>query len=144
MDLPMIDQTYCQLQNESQQTIQALTALAQKLQAATHRGDPNAREWMLDLKETALGIQSEQNETSNLLQAIHGFLANQVVTSPVSGGYPVQPQYQQPQYQQAAPVAPPGGQGGGMLHRFLGGGFGRTIATGAAFGIGDDLINQLF
>jgi len=31
-----------------------------------------------------------------------------------------------------------------MLQRFLGGGFGRAIATGAGFGIGDDLINHLF
>jgi len=34
--------------------------------------------------------------------------------------------------------------GGGTLQRFLGGGFGRAIATGAGFGIGDDLINKIF
>jgi hypothetical protein len=35
-------------------------------------------------------------------------------------------------------------QGGGALQRFLGGGFGRAIVTGAGFGIGDDLINKIF
>ena len=44
---------------------------------------------------------------------------------------------EQPQYQQ-------GGGGLGGLQRFLGGGFGRAIVTGAGFGIGDDLINKIF
>jgi hypothetical protein len=30
-----------------------------------------------------------------------------------------------------------------VLSRFLGGGFGRAIVTGAGFGIGDDLINKI-
>ncbi len=131
MDLPMIDQTYSQLQTESPKTIQALTVLGQKLQAASDSEIPNAREWMLDLKGVALGVQSEQKETSNLLQAIHGFLANQVAT-----GY-----LPQPLYRQGVRVAR---QGGGMVHPLFGGGFGWTITTGAAFGIGDDLISQLF
>ncbi len=44
---------------------------------------------------------------------------------------------QQPVYQQGA-------SGGGLLQRFTGCGFGRAIATGAGFGIGNDLINQIF
>jgi hypothetical protein len=33
---------------------------------------------------------------------------------------------------------------GGMVQKFLGGGFGRSIVSGAGFGIGDDLINHVF
>ncbi len=31
-----------------------------------------------------------------------------------------------------------------MLSRFMGGNFGRAIAMGAGFGIGDDIINSIF
>ncbi len=135
MDIQTIDRSYSQLESQSQQTIQALTDLAQKLQAAAQSGDQNARDWVLDLKEVALGIKDEQNQTSALLQSIHDFVVNQLQSQP-----PVQPQYQQPQYQQPAYQ----GQGGGMLQRFMGGGFGRAIAMGAGFGIGDDIINSIF
>jgi hypothetical protein len=154
MDVETIDRNYNQLESQSQQTIQALTALVQKLQAAAQAGDPNAREWMLDLKEIALGIKEEQDQVTALLQAIHGFAATQLQAPPASG-YPQRP-YQQVPYPQMPstqvpyqPVPPqdlqpgyPGG--GGTLQRFLGGGFGRAIAAGAGFGIGDDLINHLF
>jgi predicted lipid-binding transport protein (Tim44 family) len=64
------------------------------------------------------------------------------------------PQYQAPpqQYQQPPATAGfmggmggmgGGGAGGGMLQRFLGGGMGRAIVTGAGFGIGDDIINHI-
>lgn len=151
MDVETIEQNYRQLESQSQQTIQALTALAQKLQTAAQAGDPNAREWMLDLREIALGIKEEQNQVSALLQAIHGFAATQLQAPPppASSQAPYQQPYQQMPYQQQVPppqYPQPGypGGGGGMLQRFLGGGVGRAIATGAGFGIGDDLINHLF
>jgi hypothetical protein len=99
------------------------------LQAAAAAGDSNAREWMLDLKEIALGVQQEENQTALLLQSIHSMIDTHVQAAPVQ-------QYQQP-------VAGYGG-GGGVLQKFLGGGFGRAIVTGAGFGIGDDIINQIF
>jgi hypothetical protein len=40
-------------------------------------GNQDAREWMLDLKEIALAMQAEQNQTSALLQALHGFVMRQ-------------------------------------------------------------------
>ena len=55
MDIQTIDQNYQQLQQQSQQTIAAITELAQKLQAAANGGDTNAREWLLDLKGVTLG-----------------------------------------------------------------------------------------
>ena len=136
MDPETVDQNYAQLQQQAQQTSALIQTLAGKLQTAAAAGDPNAREWMLDLKEITLGVQQEQNQVSLLLQSIHSMVNNHVQQQyQQDPQYQQQPQYQQPQYRQ---------QGGGMLQNFLGGGFGRAIMTGAGFGIGDDIINKIF
>jgi hypothetical protein len=135
VDPETVDQNYAQLQQQGQQTAALIQALASKLQAAAAAGDPNAREWALDLKEITLGVQQEEGQVSLLLQSIHAMVDNHVQTA-------VPPEYQQPQYQQ--PQYQQGAGGGGTLQRFLGGGFGRAIVTGAGFGIGDDLINKIF
>jgi hypothetical protein len=133
VDPETVDQNYAQLQQQAQQTAAQIQTLAGKLQAAAAAGDPNAREWLLDLKEITLGVQQEQGQVSLLLQSIHSMVNNHVQTM-------AQPQYQQPQYQQ-----PQYQQGsGGMLQQFLSGGFGRAIMTGAGFGIGDDIVNKIF
>ena len=145
MDPETVDQNYAQLQQQGQQTAALIQALASKLQAAAAAGDPNAREWALDLKEITLGVQQEEGQVSLLLQSIHAMVDNHVQTAvPPEYQQPQyqQPQYQQPQYQQ--PQYQQGAGGGGTLQRFLGGGFGRAIVTGAGFGIGDDLINKIF
>ena len=152
MDPQTVDQNYAQLQQQGQQTASLIQALAGKLQTAAAAGDTNAREWMLDLKEIALGVQQEEGQVSLLLQSIHSMVDNHVQ----SGGQPgfqqqgyqqgYQPGYQQqgyqPQYQQQGGMGGMGG--GGFLQSFLGGGFGRAIVTGAGFGIGDDIINKIF
>jgi hypothetical protein len=137
VDVETIDQNYEQLRDQSQQTLRAITTLAQKLQVAASDGDQQAREWLLDLKEIALGVRQEQNQVGLLLQSIHNFVANQAQQP----GYP-QPRYQQPYPQQPMyqqPMYAGGGFGG-----FLGGGFGQAIATGAGFAIGEDIIDDLF
>jgi hypothetical protein len=148
VDPETVDQNYAQLQQEGQQTASLIQALAGKLQAAAAAGDTNAREWMLDLKEIALGVQQEEGQTSLLLQSIHSMVDNHVQTAvPPQYQQPQQPQYQQPQPQPQQQYQQPQyqqGGGGGTLQRFLGGGFGRAIVTGAGFGIGDDLINKIF
>jgi hypothetical protein len=167
VDPQTVDQNYAQLQQQGQQTAALIQALAGKLQTAAAAGDTNAREWMLDLKEVALGVQQEEGQVSLLLQSIHSMVDNHVQ----SGGQPgFQQQQQQPGYQQGYQQQQPGyqqgyqqpqgfqqggmmggggggmmgGGGGGMLQSFLGGGFGRAIMTGAGFGIGDDIINKIF
>jgi predicted metal-dependent RNase len=143
VDPETVDQNYAQLQQQGQQTAALIQVLASKLQAAATAGDSNAREWALDLKEITLGVQQEEGQVSLLLQSIHSLVDNHVqATAPPQDQLPQyqQPQYQQPQYQQ--PQYQQGG--GGTLQRFLGGGFGRAIVTGAGFGIGDDLINKIF
>jgi hypothetical protein len=167
VDPQTVDQNYAQLQQQGQQTAALIQALAGKLQAAAAAGDMNAREWMLDLKEVALGVQQEEGQVSLLLQSIHSMVDNHVQSSGQPGYQ--QPGYQQPGYQQQGYQQPQpgyqqqgyqpqpgyqqgyqqqggmmGGGGGGMLQSFLGGGFGRAIVSGAGFGIGDDIINKIF
>ncbi len=151
MDVQTIDSTYAQLQSQAQQTVQELKALAEKLQSASQSGNQDAREWLLDLRSIALAIQAEQNQVSNLLQALHGFMENQsraVASVPQAApqpapypqqGYPQQAYPQQGYPQGYAPYPQQGGLGG-----FFNSGFGRAILTGAGFGIGDDLINRIF
>lgn len=149
MDVQTIDNQYQQLQNQSQQTVQELKDLAAKLQASTQSGNQDAREWLLDLKSIALAMQAEQNQVANLLQALHNFVANQAqqqasVPQTQPWGQP-QTQYPQQGYPQRG--YPPQGypqQQGGMLGGFMNSGFGRAIAMGAGFGIGDDIINSIF
>jgi hypothetical protein len=142
VDPETVDQNYAQLQQQAQQTAALIQTLAGKLQTAAAAGDPNAREWMLDLKEITLGVQQEQGQVSLLLQSIHSMVNNHVQNM-------AQPEYQQSQYEQPQ-YQQPGYQpqyqrgSGGMLQQFLGGGFGRAIVTGAGFGIGDDIINKIF
>jgi len=157
MDVQTIDTAYGQLQSQSQQTVQELKDLAGKLQAASQAGNPDAREWLLDLRSIALAIQAEQNQVSNLLQALHGFVENQSQALQASvpqslpqqnwqqspqqypgQGYPQQGYPQQGYPQQGYP------QQGGILGGLFNSGFGRAILTGAGFGIGDDLINKIF
>ncbi|MGE4483056.1 hypothetical protein [Acidocella sp.] len=135
MDIQTIDNQYNQLQAQARQTVMELQTMAQKLQTAAQAGDQNAREWFLDLKSIALAIQAEQNQVSNLLQALHGFVANQAQQPQASPwgnpqGYPAQPAYPQ--------------QAGGMLGGFLNSGFGRALEMGAGFGIGEEIIDRIF
>jgi hypothetical protein len=135
MDIQTIDQQYGQLQTASQQVYQELKDLAAKLQTEAANGNRDAREWVLDLKEIALAIQSQQQQTMNLLQAIHGYVANQ--EQAYTAAYPTYPQ---------SGFAPAGGQQPQQagLGGFLQSGFGRAVVTGLGFGLGDDLINKIF
>lgn len=146
MDIQTIDNTYAQLQQQSQQTVQLITALASKLQTAANNGDPNARDLLLDLKEITIGFQAEQNQVTLLLQAIHNYVANQSQQQAQAQQQPQQPVYQQPVYQQPVYQQPvyQQGYGGGGFGGFLHGGFGQAIATGAGFAIGEDIIDDIF
>ncbi len=142
MDTQTIDQQYSQLQNASQQVEQELKELATKLQTESTSGNPQAREWVLDLKEIALAIQSQQQQTLNLLQAIHGFVANQ--NQAYGQGYPqpLQTGYPQPGFVAGSgpmPVQTTGGLGG-----FLQSGFGRAMEMALGCGLGDDLMRKIF
>src|SRR5579883_3203399 len=140
MDVATIDQQYQQLQTQAQQTIQEIRELAGKLSDAAKGGNQDAREWLLDLKSIALALQAEQNQVGLLLQALHGFVANQGAVMPTpaqnptqgpwSGGPPMGAGYQG--------GFGPGPMGGGLLGGFLNSGFGRAVEMGLGFGLGDD------
>jgi hypothetical protein len=144
MNTETVDRQFSALQSQADQTSSLIRALADKLSEAAAGGDPNAREWGLDLKEIALAIRDEQTTTTELLQAIHGLVDDHVTSVQPQVAYsapttyaPAPPQYQQPQYQQP-------GAGGGTLQRFLSGRFGQAMVTGAGIGIGDDIVNSIF
>ncbi|MGC8506841.1 MAG: hypothetical protein ACP5NM_01050 [Thiomonas sp.] len=145
MDIQTIDQQYQQLQGEAQQVGQQLQALAAKLQAAAQGGNQDAREWLLDLREVALGVQTEQQQMSQVLQAIHAMWQNQAqqlqtMPAAMQQGY-------MPQGMMAQNAAMPMQQSGGLmgaLDGFLNSGFGRAMEMGAGMGLGDDLINKIF
>lgn len=140
MDIDTIDREYSQLQTEFTEVTKAFQALAGKLQAAVKAGDPGARDWLLDLKQVALQVKDEQVQTTSLLQAMHGYVSNQLQQpAPTQAPYPPPPGYgyQQGGYQQ-------GYGGGGMFSRFRGSGFARAMEMGAGIGLGEDIINSIF
>ena len=140
MDIQTIDQQYQQLQSEGQRVGQQLQTLAGKLQGAAQGSNADAREWLLDLREIALGIQAEQQQMTQVLQAIHAMWQNQ------QAQLQNMPAAAQPGYMQQGMGAMQQQQGGimGALDGFLNSGFGRAIEMGAGFGLGDDLINKIF
>jgi hypothetical protein len=139
-----IDGEYAKLQEAVQSTTDAIAAFAQKLQTAASAGDANAKEWLLDLKSIALQVQQDQLQTQSLMQAMHDFTIDHLaqpaaapLAQPPAGFVPQQAYAPQPAYAMQQPGA------GGLLGRFMSGGFGRAIAMGAGFGIGDDIINSI-
>ena len=154
MDIQTVDQCWQQVQAQDQTINQSLQALAGKLQTAAAAGNADAREWLLDLRELALGFQGQQQQAALLLQAIHTMLQNehaQLQQAP-QAAYPQQayPQGGYPQAGYPQQAYPQGGypqQGGGMmgaLGGLLNSGFGRALEMGAGFGLGEDLINKIF
>jgi uncharacterized phage infection (PIP) family protein YhgE len=139
MDIQTIDQQYQQMQTQAQQVAQQLQGLAAKLQTAAQAGNTDAREWLLDLREAAMTIQTEQLQMGQLLQAIHAMWQGQAQTY-ASAPAPIYAP------QQPAPSGLMPQQGGllGTLNGFLGSGFGRAMEMGAGVGLGEDLINKIF
>ncbi|KXV14672.1 hypothetical protein [Gluconobacter oxydans] len=134
MDVQTIEQTYNQLQQQAQQSAQALQALGSKMQAAAQGGDMQAREWSLDLRELALAFQAEQQQVTNLLQQLHAALAN------AQQDHGSQTTYQAPTQQ--APVQPV--PDNNFVSNILNSGFARSVEAGAGFSIGNDLIKEIF
>ncbi len=149
MDIQTVDQCWQQVQAQDQTINQSLQALAGKLQTAAAAGNADAREWLLDLRELALGFQGQQQQAALLLQAIHTMLQNehaQLQQAP-QAAYPQQAYPQAGYPQQAYPQGGYPQQGGGMmgaLGGLLNSGFGRALEMGAGFGLGEDLINKIF
>ena len=143
-EIERIDAEHAQLQAQADQTVAALRSLAGKFQAADSAGNPDVREWKLDLREIALAIQAEQQQVAVLMQALHNFVVENADQPMAAAPAPVNaaPQYQ-PEYEQQQPAPR-----GGLLSRFLGGRFGSAIAQGAGMGLGfgmaEEVIDDIF
>jgi len=119
-----------QLQSQANQSAQSLKQLAEKLQ--TKVTDPQlSRELLLDLRETALAIQ-QQNQSAGALieqmaQYIH-VLESHLNTLPQPGfqtrGWSAQPYY---------------GASGGFMGNVVSG-----LGLGAGFGLASDLVSSIF
>jgi len=137
MDVQTIEQTYIQLQQQAQQTAQALQALGSKMQTAVQSGDMQAREWSLDLRELALAFQAEQQQVTNLLQQLHAALSNAQPDDGTSTTYQAPTQQIPVQPVQALPD-------NNFISDILNSGFARSVEAGAGFSIGNDLIKEIF
>lgn len=131
MDYQSAENQVVQLQQQADQVAQGVKGLADKLQAKIT--DPNlARELALDLRETALAVQRQNQSTLMLVeqmaQYIHS-LESHVSSVPQSGfqtrGWAGQPYM--------------GGGAGGFMGNVLSG-----LGLGAGFGLANDLVSGIF
>lgn len=130
MDYQTAENQAVQLQQQADQVGQGVKALAEKLQAKV--GDPLlARELMLDLKETALAIQRQNQSALMLIQQMAEYihsLETHVNSLP------------QPTYQTRGWAAQPyAGSGGGFMSNVMSG-----VGLGAGFGLASDLVSSIF
>jgi hypothetical protein len=126
-----------QLQQQADQVGQSVKALAEKLQAKVT--DPAlARELMLDLRETALGIQRQNQSALILIQQMAEYIHSLETHVNSVNALPQQPAY--PAYQTRGWAAQPyAGTGGGFMSNVMSG-----LGMGAGFGLASDLVSSIF
>jgi lipopolysaccharide biosynthesis regulator YciM len=123
MDYQTAVQQIQQVQQQAQDTVSKIQALAQKI-AASVADKTNARELVMDLREVALGVQQEQQQAMAVLQQLGQYIQT------LEGELSTHPTTQ---------VQPRGwGGGGGFLSNLTSG-----LAMGAGFGLADDLIGSI-
>jgi ABC-type transporter Mla subunit MlaD len=136
MDTPDVDREYDRLEQSARQTANHIKALSQKLSDAAAQGDPNAREWNLDLREVAAALRDEEQQMRALLNALDQQAEARAREMAYQANQANQAAYRQPVYY--------GGGYGGYGGGFFGGGFGQALAMGAGFGLGEEIIDDLF
>ena len=134
MDYQTAENQAIQLQQQADQVGQGVKALAEKLQAKVT--DPTlARELVLDLKETALAIQRQNQSAVMLIQQMAEYihsLETHVNSLPQQQAYPA--------YQTRGWAAQPyAGSGGGFMSNVMSG-----LGMGAGFGLASDLVSSIF
>ncbi|HET9106861.1 MAG TPA: hypothetical protein VFN79_06685 [Steroidobacteraceae bacterium] len=130
MDYQTAENQALQLQQQADQVGQGVKALADKLQSKVT--DPNlSRELILDLRETALSIQRQNQSALMLIQQMAEYihsLETHVESQP------------QPTYQTRGWAAQPyAGTGGGFMSNVMSG-----LGMGAGFGLASDLVSGIF
>lgn len=130
MDYQTAENQAVQLQQQADQVGQTVKGLADKLQAKI--SDPTlARELMLDLRESALAIQRQNQSALMLIQQMAEYihsLETHVNSLP------------QPTYQTRGWAAQPYyGTSGGFMSNVVSG-----LGMGAGFGLASDLVSSIF
>lgn len=130
MDYQTAENQAAQLQKQASQVVQGVKGLADKLQSKV--SDPElGRELVLDLRETALAIQSQNQSTLALVEQMAQYihtLESHVNTLPQSG------------FQTRGWAGRPyGAGGGGFMSNVMSG-----LGLGAGFGLADDLVGSIF
>jgi hypothetical protein len=132
MDYQMAENQAVQLQNQANQVGQQIRQLADKLQAKI--ADPHlARELMLDLREVTIAVQQQNQSALMLIQQMAQYIHS------LESNLAMQPQ-PQPYFQPRGWAAQPYPTMGGGFMGNLASGFG----LGAGFGLGEDLVNDIF
>lgn len=126
MDYNQAEQQIVQIQQQSQEAKNRLQQFAQKLGSVIGDND-KARDLVMDLREIALGIQQQQQQTLFIVQQMgqHIQQLEQAVEA-----HPPAAQYTQPRGWNA---------GGGFLSNLTTG-----LGLGAGIGIGEDIANDIF
>ncbi len=134
MDYQTAENQAIQLQQQADQVGQSVKALAEKLQSKV-ADQTLARELILDLRETALGIQRQNQSALALIQQMAEYihsLETHVNSLPQQSAYPV--------YQTRGWAAQPyAGSGGGFMSNVMSG-----LGMGAGFGLASDLVSGIF
>lgn len=130
MDYQTAENQALQLQNQADQVGQGIKALAEKLQSKVT--DPAiGRDLMLDLRETALAVQNQNQSALMLIQQMAEYI------HALESHLNAQPQ---PTYQTRGWAAQPyAGTGGGFMGNVMSG-----LGMGAGFGLASDLVGSLF
>jgi len=124
-----------QLQQQADQVGQSVKALAEKLQSKVPDA-ALARELMLDLRETALAIQRQNQSALMLIQQMAEYIHSlETHVSSLPQAYPNYPAYQTRGWA-AQPYA---GSGGGFMSNVVSG-----LGLGAGFGLASDLVGSIF
>jgi hypothetical protein len=130
MDYQTAENQALQLQNQADQVGQGIKALAEKLQSKVT--DPAiGRDLMLDLRETALAVQNQNQSALMLIQQMAEYI------HALESHLNAQPQ---PTYQTRGWASQPyAGTGGGFMGNVMSG-----LGMGAGFGLASDLVGSLF
>lgn len=129
MDYQQAENQLASAQQQTQLSLQKLQALAQKLAAAAP--DPTTgREWGMDLREVAMAVQNQAQNTTMLVQQMAQYI-HQLEDAMAS--------HPNPPVQSAGWANQSQGAGGGFLGSLTSG-----LGMGAGFAVADDLVGDLF
>lgn len=130
MDYQSAESQAMQLQNQANETAQAIKAFADKLQQKV--ADPSLqRELLLDLREATLSIQQQNQSALALIQQMAEYIhvLESHLTSIPQATYQPRGWAAQPYY----------GSRGGFMGNVMSG-----LGLGAGFGLASDLVNSIF